>query len=80
MLVCSAPFGKDPADGRHRAELCEAPPSFNLTYSFGGDVRVTRFSHFLFVGLNYSFGSMLNNVVNPRYGGGDGGGGFFFSQ
>ena len=55
MLVRSAPFGKDPADG-------------------------TRFSQFLFVGLNYSFGLVLNNVVNPRFGGGDGGGGFFFSQ
>jgi hypothetical protein len=40
----------------------------------------TRFSQFFFVGLNYSFGSVLNNVVNPRFGGGDGGGGFFFSQ
>lgn len=39
----------------------------------------TRFSQFFFVGLNYSFGSVLNNVVNPRFGGGDGGG-FFFSQ
>lgn len=40
----------------------------------------TRFSQFFFVGLNYSFGSVLNNVVNPRFGSGDGGGGFFFSQ
>jgi hypothetical protein len=40
----------------------------------------TRFSQFFFVGLNYTFGSVLNNVVNPRFGGGDGGGGFFFSQ
>ena len=37
----------------------------------------TRFSQFFFVGLNYSFGSVLNNVVNPRFGGGDGGGNFF---
>ena len=42
--------------------------------------QTTRFSQFFFVGLNYSFGSVLNNVVNPRFGGGDGGGGFFFSQ
>jgi hypothetical protein len=39
----------------------------------------TRFSQFFFVGLNYSFGSVLNNVVNPRFGGG-GGGGMIFSQ
>ncbi len=40
----------------------------------------TRFSQFFFVGLSYSFGSVLNNVVNPRFGSSDGGGGFFFSQ
>lgn len=34
----------------------------------------TRFSQFFFVGLNYSFGSVLNNVVNPRFGSGGGGG------
>jgi hypothetical protein len=28
----------------------------------------TRFSEFLFVGISYSFGSVLNNVVNPRFG------------
>lgn len=39
----------------------------------------TRFSQFFFVGLNYSFGSVLNNVVNPRFGG-DGGGMMFFMQ
>jgi hypothetical protein len=33
----------------------------------------TRFSQFFFVGLNYSFGSVLNNVVNPRFGGSGGG-------
>ena len=33
----------------------------------------TRFSQFFFVGLTYSFGSVLNNVVNPRFGGGGGG-------
>ena len=38
----------------------------------------TRFSQFYFVGLNYSFGSVLNNVVNPRFGGGEGGGMMFF--
>ena len=30
----------------------------------------TRFSQFFFVGLTYSFGSVFNNVVNPRFGGG----------
>jgi hypothetical protein len=39
----------------------------------------TRFSQFFFVGLTYSFGSVLNNVVNPRFGGG-GGGGIMISQ
>ena len=34
----------------------------------------TRFSQFFFVGLTYSFGSVFNNVVNPRFGGGNGGG------
>jgi hypothetical protein len=34
----------------------------------------TRFSQFFFVGLTYSFGSVFNNVVNPRFGGGGGGG------
>ena len=33
----------------------------------------TRFSQFFFVGLTYSFGSVFNNVVNPRFGGGSGG-------
>ena len=33
----------------------------------------TRFSQFFFVGLTYSFGSVLNNVVNPRFGGSGGG-------
>ena len=37
----------------------------------------TRFSQFFYVGLNYSFGSVLNNVVNPRFGDGGGGGSFF---
>ncbi|MEP6619111.1 MAG: hypothetical protein ABJE47_07350 [bacterium] len=34
----------------------------------------TRFSQFFFVGLTYSFGSVLNNVVNPRFGNSGGGG------
>ena len=29
----------------------------------------------LFVGVSYSFGSIYNNIVNPRFGGGGGGGG-----
>ena len=40
----------------------------------------TRFSQFFFVGLNYSFGSVLNNVVNPRFGGAGGGGNVIFFQ
>ena len=39
----------------------------------------TRFSQFFFVGLTYSFGSVLNNVVNPRFGN-SGGGGMMFSM
>jgi hypothetical protein len=35
----------------------------------------TRFSQFFYIGLNYSFGSVLNNVVNPRFGSSGGGGG-----
>ena len=38
----------------------------------------TRFSQFFFVGLNYSFGSVLNNVVNPRFGNSGGGGMMIF--
>lgn len=34
----------------------------------------TNFSYFAFTGLSYTFGSVLNNVVNPRFGRGDGGG------
>jgi hypothetical protein len=33
----------------------------------------TQFSQFLFIGVNYSFGSTLNNVVNPRFGSSGGG-------
>jgi hypothetical protein len=39
----------------------------------------TRFSQFFFIGLNYSFGSVLNNVVNPRFGN-SGGEGMIFSM
>ena len=33
----------------------------------------TNYSYFMFLGINYTFGSLLNNVVNPRFGR-DGGG------
>lgn len=33
----------------------------------------TSYSYFGFFGLSYTFGSLLNNVVNPRFGGGEGG-------
>jgi hypothetical protein len=32
----------------------------------------TSYSYFLGVGLSYSFGSIFNNIVNPRFGGGGG--------
>lgn len=35
---------------------------------------LTSYSYFAYVSLSYRFGSTLNNVVNPRFGGG----GFFF--
>jgi hypothetical protein len=40
----------------------------------------TNYSYYAFMSLNCTFGSILNNVVNPRFGGGGGGGGsiFFF--
>ena len=38
--------------------------------------QATSYSFQFFGGLRYSFGSLLNNVVNPRFGGG--GGDFFF--
>jgi hypothetical protein len=38
----------------------------------------TNFSIFSFFGINYRFGSKLNNFVNPRFNGG--GGSFFFSN
>ncbi|HJQ65323.1 MAG TPA: hypothetical protein VJ816_03045 [Gemmatimonadales bacterium] len=36
---------------------------------------LTSYSYFAYISLSYRFGSTLNNVVNPRFGGG--GGGFF---
>ena len=33
----------------------------------------TAFDYFLHFGLSYTFGSSYNNVVNPRFGGGQGG-------
>lgn len=33
----------------------------------------TNYSYFVSLGLSYRFGSIFNNVVNPRFGGGDGG-------
>ncbi len=38
----------------------------------------TNYSYFVFFGINYTFGSVLNNVVNPRFGR-DGGGGMMIS-
>ena len=40
----------------------------------------TSYSYFTQFGFSYRFGSILNNVVNPRFGGGGGGfgGPFFF--
>ncbi len=38
----------------------------------------TGFSYFVNFGLTYRFGSIFNNVVNPRMGGGGGGGVVFF--
>lgn len=37
----------------------------------------TAYRYFVFTGITYRFGSINNNVVNPRFGGGGGGGGFF---
>ena len=33
----------------------------------------TSYNYFVQVGLSYSFGSIFNNVVNPRFGGSSGG-------
>ena len=38
----------------------------------------TNFSYFGFVSINYTFGSIFNNVVNQRFGGGGNGGQQFF--
>ena len=38
---------------------------------------LTSYSYSTYVSLSYRFGSTLNNVVNPRFGGGGGGGMFF---
>ena len=38
----------------------------------------TDYRYFVFTGLSYTFGSIFNNVVNPRFGS-SGGGGFSFS-
>jgi hypothetical protein len=38
----------------------------------------TDFEHRISVGFSYTFGSIFNNVVNPRFGGGRRGGGNFF--
>ncbi len=42
----------------------------------GRIARETSFNYFVFFGVSYSFGSIFNNIVNPRFGNG-GGGGFF---
>jgi hypothetical protein len=39
----------------------------------------TRYSYFTSFGLTYTFGSIYNNVVNPRFGN-NGGGGMSFSM
>jgi hypothetical protein len=36
----------------------------------------TNYQYFFNFGISYSFGSIFNNIVNPRFGGG--GGNFFF--
>ena len=35
----------------------------------------TNYSYFVFTGISYTFGSVFNSIVNPRFGRGDGGGG-----
>ncbi|MEE4215755.1 MAG: hypothetical protein V2I34_11870 [Bacteroidales bacterium] len=34
----------------------------------------TNYNYFMHLGFSYTFGSIYNNVVNPRFGGGGGGG------
>lgn len=38
----------------------------------------TGYRYFMYTGLSYTFGSIFNNIVNPRFG--SSGGGFFFSN
>ena len=38
----------------------------------------TSFTYFVSAGFTYRFGSIFNNIVNPRFGGAGGGEGFFF--
>ncbi len=38
----------------------------------------TNYSYWGFIGLSYTFGSIYNNIVNPRFGDGGGGDGFSF--
>ena len=33
---------------------------------------LTGYQYFFNFGINYSFGSIFNNIVNPRFGGGGG--------
>ena len=39
----------------------------------------TQFTYFASIGFSYSFGSIYNNIVNPRFSGGGGGYSFFMS-
>ena len=39
----------------------------------------SNYSFYTSFGIRYRFGSLFNNVVNPRFEGGGGGGGFFFN-
>ena len=38
----------------------------------------TSYRYFAYAGLSYTFGSIFNNVVNPRFGNGGGDSFFFF--
>jgi len=38
----------------------------------------TSYEYFISLGFSYTFGSVFNNIVNPRFGGSGGGGQFFF--
>ena len=37
-----------------------------------GIASLTGYQYFFNFGVSYSFGSILNNIVNPRFGGGGG--------